>query len=262
IAWILDDGDLRSLDSEVRQRVATHLAGCASCVRVWGPLVNLAAVPMAAMPRDLAKRCASLVAAEHASRERRAARIRPVVLVAAMAIAIAAAAAMLTSHLFIQQPAPQSAARQDLPASNARPAIEVPPVAPGIGNPPAEPPAVAGEGTAPAPSQSPPYEVRMLPLSNEAGDGASADVIAAFYASVLEQLRALPGIKVVSITESPGRGDPAPGGTFKIRGTSAAGTGKYQVSVSVDEWTEPSLGGQTAARTAFSMAGNVMPACD
>src|SRR5690606_18729513 len=209
IAWILDEADLRSLDSEVRHRVATHLAGCAACARVWGPLVDLAAVPMAAMPPDLAERCASLVAAEHASRGR-AARFRP--LIVGAVLAFAAAAAMLTSHFFIQQPAPQPASRQDPPAGNATPAFAMPPDAAGTGNAAAAPATVVRQGNTSAPAASPrPYEVRMLPLSNEAVDGASADAVAAFYASVVEQLRALPRIQVVNITESPGRGDPATG---------------------------------------------------
>lgn len=257
IASILDDGDLRALDREVRQSASTHLAQCPSCARVWSPLVNLAAITMPAIPDDMAERCASLVAAEASSGRRRAARIRPLVLGAALAFA--AAAAMLTSRLIIPEPARQPAASQDLPVVDVQPAKKVTPAASGIANAPAEPRA-AGDDNAPA-GGSPLYELRMLPLSNEASDAASAQAVEAFHAALVEQLRALPRINVVTVTESPGHGNAATGSTIKIHGTSAAGSGRYQVSMTVDERTIPSLEGRTAARAAFSMMGEIMPAC-
>jgi hypothetical protein len=206
IARLLDGADLRLLPGPVAEEAATHRASCGACERDWNLQARLRALPDLAPPPGMAARMRAAVAEP-------AVRRRPVGIrhgVIASAIALAAAAAWLT----LERPAGESTTQPLPPATDATedavaPANPEPP-APQVAVPqrPSIPaPAPATAPVAPADVEARDLLVAVLPMASSAQDAASQADADAFHAALVEQLRQMPGIAVMTVESRDGLTD-------------------------------------------------------
>jgi hypothetical protein len=60
ISFILDDGDISTLEDESRKAVNAHVATCSDCARAWKLYTRLVARKLPALPSDLVADCSAL----------------------------------------------------------------------------------------------------------------------------------------------------------------------------------------------------------
>jgi len=96
ISFILDDGDIGTLEDEPRKAVNAHVATCSDCARDWKLHTRLVARKLPALPSDLVADCSTLAEAGPAVILRRR-KWNRVALATSIAV-LGAAAATLTSY--------------------------------------------------------------------------------------------------------------------------------------------------------------------
>ena len=197
ISSLLDDQDVTNLSEAERDDVESHLHECGDCASEWAVQQRLAAIPIPPIPATLTKQCRTLVAAQRSSGadsqvRRRTSRL---ILIGTLA-AMAAAAALLGMAWKNTDEAPVPAAA--VLASSARP-VAAPAIAPANNQSDATvaAPVEAGKKVAPA-SDSPRFTVRVLPLQDRTTDEPSRRATSAFYAALLDRLRKLPGVTLLT----------------------------------------------------------------
>ncbi len=199
ISSVLDERDITSLGDAERDDVASHLHECGDCASEWAVQQRLAAAAIPPMPVALTKQCRMLVAAQRNSGadtqggRRRSSRLFLIGTLAAMA----AAAALLGMAWKNSGEAPGSASAA-VQASSAQ-SVAVPATAPVTASSAATAPApVESTKKVEAVSDSPRFTVRVLPLQDRTTDEPSRRATIAFYAAMLDGLRKVPGVTLVT----------------------------------------------------------------
>lgn len=198
ISGILDDRDMTSLSDAERHDVGAHLHECGDCASGWAVQRHLAAAPIPPMPATLTKQCRTLVAARSRPGADTQARRRTsrLFLVGGLA-AMAAAAALLGTAWRNSGEAPVPAVAREA-ASSAQPVAEPAITAATVQSDATVPAAVETKKKLEPAADSPRFTVRVLPLNDQTTDEPSRRATTAFYAALLDRLRKLPGVTLVT----------------------------------------------------------------
>jgi hypothetical protein len=192
IARILDDQDIAALSAVDQQQAKLHLASCHECARDWELHAQLAASVMPAFPQELRASCRSLVmAGSGVARARTRSRL---ILVSTLAVVAAAAAMLGLQWPGSSQPSEVAAA----PAPNELvPATAVPASVDTQAVESQEKPEEAPAAKLLPPEAAPSFTVAVLPLIHDSDPPAHRQTIDSFHASLLAELRRIPGLVLV-----------------------------------------------------------------
>lgn len=187
---------------------------------------RLASLPVSPMPADLAARCRVLVATGAGSNRGNGPGSRRLILLGT-AVVIAAAAAMLAVQFTeTPDPGPAMAAAPTLVTEPERKEEPAPAVAPQTSTETASrvtPVRVADVAT--------PFTVRVLPLKNEARNVNARSSIDLFYNAFLAELRAVPGLVLIT-PESTGVAEgSAESYRLELRFNDAVSPGKWNLMI-------------------------------
>ncbi|HYP80365.1 MAG TPA: HEAT repeat domain-containing protein [Steroidobacteraceae bacterium] len=220
----------------------------------------LAALPVPPMSAGLAARCRMLVAANDAaasSRPRNARSGRLILLGGSLAVSAAAAMLIIqfrptTEVVAPVQPTGGEAVKDSVPEQSAETVTAAVPIA-GV-------PAAGKNAVVPAPIAQKPFTVRVLPLQNGAQDALSRSAVETFYMSLLDRLRAVPGLTLLT-PQSAGTADDAPAAyEISVKGYGSVSAGKWNVELKAQAW---SVGAdrRVLATVPFSVQGGAGEFC-
>jgi len=195
IASILDDRHIAALNQAHRDEVTAHLHACDDCARDWAVQQRLSTAVIPPMPAALVQQCRMLVAAQCTSGadtqgRRRTSRL---VLIGSLA-AVAAAAALLNAVLRspVDSPSATTQVAAAVPLAEAAPVaatVAVMAALPATRSAQDEPESKVGMTSA-----SPRYTVVVLPMQDRTRDEPDRIAVQAFYAALVNGLRAVPGL--------------------------------------------------------------------
>lgn len=188
---IVDSRDVHQLSAAERNACEAHAATCRHCAPHWIAFARLAGIPLPPMPREVAMQCAALAVIEGRAAGRRLAAGRVVVI---SAIATLAAAATLVWRMS-DETSPEIAAEPGPVA--AEPVVEVEADVPTAVTPEPEPSPPAAPADA-----SPRFTVLVMQPRHEAPDVRKRGAVEALHASMLDELRKVPGLTLQVLGES------------------------------------------------------------
>lgn len=193
ITEMLDNCDLRDLDTGARGRLEKHLAACPDCARDWRLFAGFSALPDMTAPAGFATRCRAAVAS--AAQPRRRAGVTSVAAGALLCMA-AAAAIYLGFGADADSPVPAPTPEAS-PIASARPRESLPV--------PVEKPrhsvdSRAGElaATLARAADATSFTVSLLPLGEVPEDAVGRAAFESLQAALVDELKAIASLKLVT----------------------------------------------------------------
>jgi hypothetical protein len=256
LGLLLERGGSARLAGEAGANARAHLAICPECARDWSLQNRLADRRVPPMPANLVESCRALAteAAQNGPGRRGRGRFIVVGLTA-----LAAAAAMLAVHLNAGRHSSEQSAETAAAMPPAIPAAAASPAFSSLEVPHPQGEKVGMDAADQTAEPAPPFPVYVAPLQNSATDAVRLAAIESFYESVLQQLRAVPGLRLLQSMPK----DAAPGGPQVIKltivgSTPSPGT-EFTVRTMLD--AKPLPGGGFSATHEFIGVGDVAFAC-
>jgi hypothetical protein len=196
VARLLDEKEVDGLLAAGHSELQAHLATCADCAREWRIFIQLAGEDVPAVPAEMRALYAAQPGLDADARARRRSRF----VVIGTLFAVAAAAAMLVVQV-TESVTPVAASgegsREQSSAVQKAPPVSAPAISPVDNMEQMEQPPVPADRT-PAVTSASAEQLRIvvMPTRHDSADKLATPAIDAFYLSLLQALRNMPGITV------------------------------------------------------------------